>query len=100
MDGPLNINLDGLKDLANRLTGEVERKGAAPFQDILKGFIDEVNDLQLNVDKKIDMFASGEIKNVHEVMIAVEEADVAFQLMMEIRNKLVKAYDEVMKMTV
>ena len=45
-------------------------------------------------------FASGEIKNVHDVMIAVEEADIAFQLMMEIRNKLMKAFEEVIKMTV
>ena len=101
MNGPMNIDLDSLRKLTDQLTTqETEKKGALPFQDVLKGFMSEVNNLQLDVDKKIDMFASGQIKDVHEVMIAVEEADIAFQLMMEIRNKLVKAYDEVMKMQV
>jgi flagellar hook-basal body complex protein FliE len=103
MAGPLNIDLDSLKSHIDKLSTEVtqiEKKGAVPFQDVLKGFISEVNDLQLNVDKKIEQFASGETKDLHEVMIAVEEADIAFQLMMEIRNKLVSAFEEVMKMSV
>ena len=103
MASPLNINLDSLNSYVDKLSTEatqIEKKGAIPFQDILKNFISEVNDLQLNVDKKVEQFASGEVKDVHEVMIAVEEADVAFQLMMEIRNKLMKAFEEVMKMQI
>jgi len=52
------------------------------------------------MDDTIKKFAAGEITDVHQVMIAAEEADVAFQLMMKIRTKLLKAYEEVMKMTV
>ena len=100
MAGSLNIGLDPLKTFADKLATQVRGKEDESFQNVLKDFMGEVNDLQLNVDKKIDMFASGEIKNVHDVMIAVEEADIAFQLMMEIRNKLMKAFDEVIKMTV
>ena len=103
MASPLNINLDSLNSYVDKLSAEatqIEKKGAIPFQDILKNFMSEVNDLQLNVDKKVEQFASGEVKDVHEVMIAVEEADIAFQLMMEIRNKLMKAFEEVMKMQI
>ena len=103
MVGPMNINIDSLKSFADKLATEatnIEKKGANSFQDVLKGFMNEVNDLQLDVDKKIEQFATGETKDLHEVMIAVEEADIAFQLMMEIRNKLVAAFDEVMKMSV
>jgi len=103
MVGPMNINIDSLKSFADKLATEatnIEKKDTASFQDVLKGFMNEVNDLQLDVDKKIEQFATGQTKDLHEVMIAVEEADVAFQLMMEIRNKLVTAFDEVMKMSV
>ncbi len=70
------------------------------FKDVLGGFLKEVNDLQLNMDETIKKFAAGEIKDVHQVMIAAAEADIAFQLMMKIRTKLLKAYEEVMKMQV
>jgi flagellar hook-basal body complex protein FliE len=100
MSEPLRINIDPLKQFTDKLAEQNEKKGTVPFGDILKGFMSEVNDLQVNMDKKIEQFAAGQTKDVHEVMIAVEEADVAFQLMMEIRNKLLKAFEEVMRMTV
>ena len=100
MTGPLNIDTDRLTSYADKLTTELEDRKGVPFQDVLKSFIGQVNDLQLNMDRKIDQFASGEIKDLHEVMIAVEEADIAFQLMMEIRNKLMTAFEDVMKMQV
>ena len=67
------------------------------FKGLMQSFFSEVNELQLDVDSKIEDFAAGNIKDVHQVMVAIEEADVAFQLMMEIRNKLLKAYQEIMK---
>ena len=75
---------------------ETEPKDGS-FKDLMKGFLSDVNSLQLDVDKKIEQFAAGEIKDVHQVTIAVEEAAIAFQLMMEIRNKLLKAYQEIIK---
>jgi flagellar hook-basal body complex protein FliE len=43
---------------------------------------------------------SGEIKDVTDAMIAVEKADVAFQTMMAVRNKIVSAYEEIMRMQI
>jgi flagellar hook-basal body complex protein FliE len=81
-------------------TGQVEPPKGGSFKDVLGGFLQKVNDLQLNMDETIKQFAAGEVTDVHKIMIAAEEADIAFQLMMKIRGKLLKAYDEVMKMQV
>jgi len=72
----------------------------AGFKEMMNSFLSDVNELSLDVDRKIEDFAAGRIKDVHQVMIAVEEADVAFKLMMEVRNKLLKAYQELMRMPV
>jgi len=70
------------------------------FKKVLSDFMNKVNDLQLNADESIKKLASGEIKDIHQVMTALAEADVSFKMMMTIRNKLVEAYKEIMKMQV
>ncbi len=71
---------------------------AAGFKEMLTGFMKEVNDLQLQSDDKLEKLATGEIKDVHEVLIAATEADTSFRIMMDIRNKLMAAYKEIIKM--
>jgi flagellar hook-basal body complex protein FliE len=68
------------------------------FKDTLKTFMTDVNDMQNKADESIEKMAAGEITDVHQVMAAVEEANVAFNMMMEIRNKVMDAYQEVMRM--
>ncbi len=70
------------------------------FGKVLNEFIHKVSDLQNNADEKIQKLASGEVKDIHEVMSALAEADVSFKMMMTIRNKLIDAYKEIMKMQV
>jgi len=70
------------------------------FSDTLKGFIKDVNHMQNHADKSIEKMVAGEITDVHQVMVAVEEANTAFSLMMELRNKMLDAYQEVMRMQV
>ena len=52
------------------------------------------------MDKSIEQMATGEIEDVHQVMIAVEQANTAMEFMLEIRNKIIEAYQEVMRMPV
>jgi flagellar hook-basal body complex protein FliE len=54
--------------------------------------------MQQKADQSIQKMVSGEIKDVHQVMLAVGEAKVAFNLLLEIRNKTMEAYQEVMRM--
>lgn len=62
--------------------------------------VSKVNDLQTQSDKAIQGLASGENKNLHEVMISMEKASISFQFMSSVRNKALEAYQEVMRMQV
>ena len=70
------------------------------FKDVLKDFMEDVNRLQIGADANIESFLAGEVADVHQVMIAVEKADIALNLMLEIRNRLLDAYQELMRMAV
>ena len=79
-------------------SGAVE--GAPSFADTLKKAVEEVNTLQQTADTKMQQLATGESKNIPDVMIAAEKADVALKLMVKVRNKIIDAYQEIMKMQV
>ncbi len=67
------------------------------FKDMLKRYIDDVNAMQQNANDSISKLATGEIKDVHQVMTAAAEAEISFKMMMEIRSKLIAAYQELIK---
>lgn len=68
------------------------------FDDMLNGFLKDVNHMQNYADQSIQKMVAGEVKDVHQVMLAVGEAKVAFNLMLEIRNKTLEAYNELIRM--
>jgi flagellar hook-basal body complex protein FliE len=68
------------------------------FKETLAGFLKDVNTMQNDAEDKVIKMAAGEITDVHQVMNAAEEAKVAFNMMMEMRNKVMTAYEEVMRM--
>ena len=70
------------------------------FGSVLKDSIDNVNRLQQDADKAIDGLVKGENKNIHDTMIAVEKANLSFNLMIQVRNKILAAYEEIMRMQV
>ena len=70
------------------------------FGDLFKGIINEANSLQINAGQVQEKFLLGEIQDLHTVMIAAEEAAVAFNLVMEIRNKLLESYTALMRMPI
>jgi len=67
---------------------------------MLKGFLEEVNALQRDAGESVEKLVAGEINDVHEVMVAVEKAGVSFELLMELRNKMIEAYQELMRIQV
>jgi flagellar hook-basal body complex protein FliE len=85
----------GLIDRSPKDQVEEESFGA-----ILKKSISEVNNLQNEADNAIQQFATGQGKSIHETIIALEKADVSFKLLVEVRNKLVEAYQEIMRMQI
>lgn len=74
--------------------------GGPSFADTLKNAVGSVNQLSQEADVQMQKLATGETKNIPEVMIASEKAGVAFKLLMQVRNKIIDAYQEVMKMQV
>ena len=72
-------------------TGRIEK----PFKDFLMDALNEVNTAQANADQAVKELVTGGDVNPAEVLTAVQKADMSFKLMMQIRNKLVQAYQEV-----
>lgn len=70
------------------------------FGSTLEGMLQEVSSMQHKAGQTSQQMLTGEVEDVHQVMVAVEKASTSFMLMMEIRNKLVEAYREVMRMQV
>jgi len=70
------------------------------FKSLLMKSINEVNRLQTEADEATVNLATGESDNVAEVFTAVKKAELAFQTLMQIRNKLMDAYDEIKQMRV
>lgn len=70
------------------------------FADTLNDAIGAVDELQKTSDKAAQNLATGRTDNVADVMIASEKADIALKLMVQVRNKIIDAYQEVMKMQV
>jgi flagellar hook-basal body complex protein FliE len=68
------------------------------FSEFLEAKIQETNQLQVEADQVVSSVATGKSHNLHEMMIALDRADVSFRLMTKVRNKAVEAYQEVMRM--
>ena len=70
------------------------------FSDLVKTFVGDVNELQFKSGHAIDMLVTGEAADVHQVMVAVEQAGIALDLMLELRNRVMEGYQELMRMQV
>ncbi len=70
------------------------------FSKVLKDKIGEINKLQLDADKAIAKVELGDSGSIHETIIAMEKASISFRTMMQVRNKILEAYQEVMRMQV
>lgn len=72
----------------------------APFETVLKNFVSEVNAKQAAAGEAVNGLLSGDQVSLHQAMIAMEEASVSFQLMVEVRNRLLESYQELMRMQI
>ena len=87
--------------LGGQLPGASEAvQGDSSFKDLLLESIREVNSMQQDADLAVEQLATGGDVNPAEVLTAVQKADIAFRLMMQIRNKMVEAYQEVQNIRV
>ncbi len=84
-----------LPGAAKKVSGNADKS----FFNMLKDSIHEINELQVDANEQVAKLSRGEIKDVHQVMIAAQEANLTFSMMMQIRNKIIDAYQEIIKMS-
>ncbi|MFP5386518.1 MAG: flagellar hook-basal body complex protein FliE [Bacteriovoracia bacterium] len=70
------------------------------FGEFLQDSLGKVNSLQQDADVAMEKLASGESQNLHETLLAVEKAEIAFKMMNQVRTKVLDAYREIMKMQI
>jgi len=68
------------------------------FREVLHSAIDDIQQLEGQAQQKVSAVLTGNGEDVHSALIAVEKADLSFQLMMQVRNKIISAYQEISRM--
>lgn len=95
IDFPINSALK-ITDVLN----QNNKENHVSFSEMLKNSINQVNEMQLESQNINNKFITGEIDNVHQVTIATQKAEMALQFTIQIRNKILDAYNEIMRMTI
>lgn len=97
----IELELARLRDKVKQPGTDAAEKGQSSFGKMLKDAISEVNELTHEADKAVQQqITAGDATDLHSTMIALQKAEVSFQTMMQIRNKILKAYEEIMRMPV
>ena len=80
--------------------GASKSEGTHSFSQMLRDCFEQVNQHQHEADRAIKELVAGRSKNIHETMLTIERADMSLKLMTQVRNKILDAYKEIMKMQV
>jgi len=88
------LSTNELLQSKNKNTTKTEDKS---FGDILKKSIGEVNEVQKSAEKAMEDMATGQVKDLHQAALAIGKAEVSMKFMLEVRNKAVNAYKEILR---
>ena len=101
----MSLNISGLPpispiDLASLAPAadKISSGQTGSFKDVLSGAIGQVESSRSDAAKSVEQFLSGEGEDLHSTVLASQRADLEFQMFMQVRNKVVSAYQEIMKM--
>jgi flagellar hook-basal body complex protein FliE len=86
---PISLQ-NGVEQVANIENG-------SDFFSILKESLNEVNDIQIKGDEALKNIATGQVKDLHSAAIAIDKAEISMKVMLEVRNKALNAYKEILK---
>jgi flagellar hook-basal body complex protein FliE len=100
--------MNGIREIiAQRLRGAMSPGGTSPakrapegFRQVLRETLGSINDTHLDLERMVREFSTGELQDIHRLMIELEKASVGLEFVIEVRNKLVEAYQEIMRMQV
>lgn len=85
---------------ATKHVGHSNSKDIPSFGEFLKGALERVNDYQVKADEAAQRLVLGDIENLHEVLIATEQAKLSLQLAVQVTNKVIEAYHEIARMQI
>jgi flagellar hook-basal body complex protein FliE len=97
----MSLNISGISPLSQIKTDVAAPSvgdGGTSFKDILSGAIGEVENSRSSAAKSVEQFLSGDGGDLHSTILATQRAELEFQMFMQVRNKVVSAYQEIMKM--
>ncbi len=87
-------------ELGTKANVDSSSQGGKTFTDMLRDSMEQVNVQQHQSDEAIKELVAGRSKNIHETMLTIERADTSLKMMMQVRNKILDAYKEIMRMPV
>src|SRR5215216_7667384 len=90
--------LPAIQEIA--LPDAAQRSGQADFASWMAKELGSMNGKIVESDKLLQRLATGEVDNLHQVMLSLEEAKLSFQLLVQVRNKLLEAYQDILRMQV
>jgi flagellar hook-basal body complex protein FliE len=95
---PASLNSSSLASVAPLAPPASTDSASSPFKDVLGSAIEEVEGSRANAAESINQFLSGQGEDLHSTILASQRADLEFQMFLQVRNKVVSAYQEIMKM--
>ena len=98
--GALPIRPGATSGADTRRAGGADQAGGASFKDALMKQLDQVNRLQQDAETAIEDVVSGKRDDLDNVMIAKQKADIAFQMLLQVRNQMMDAYEEIKQIRV
>lgn len=104
----MSMNLSGIKSSLSQIQTDLQAPAAAlpapaaadggtSFKDILSGAIGEVENASSDAANRVQQFLAGSGEDLHSTILATQRAELEFQMFMQVRNKVVSAYQEIMK---
>ncbi len=96
------MKIDSLvsNNIPNPLNDNNAKKDNSSFADLLSKSLNDVNALQQTADNAIKEIATGKMDNIQDAVMAIEKADISMRLLLEVKNKAVQAYNQIMNMQV
>ena len=88
------------QSIQNPVRDSRSTSGELPFADMIRSLVSQTDQQQVTAQDGVRQLVTGETDSIHDVVLTTSRADLAFRLMMEIRNRLIASYQEVMRMQV
>lgn len=102
MSGPLPVSSGAGSPVPPGLLPPENSKAAGdlPFADLVSSLIQDTSSQQSAVGESVQKLVTGESDSIHDVVLTASKADLAFRLVMEVRNRLISSYEEIMRMQI